>query len=142
MTVNLRSLPNRPPFPGKIDRVAHSLDESTRTMLVEIDLPNPDGVLLPGMYGEATIVLEAREDVLMLAASAVRSKQDEDGNTVYFVYLLDAKDKVSIVPVMTGADDGKEIEITKGLKGGERIVDSTIGTLAEDQRVRVEEEAE
>ena len=89
----LRSMPR--PIPGQVSRVARSLDKSTRTMLVEVDLPNSDQWMLPGMYGEATITLEEKSDALVLPASAIRY----DGSGGSYVYVVDANDVVSIVDV-------------------------------------------
>ena len=123
-----------------ISRIAGILDRSTRTMLVEVDLLNDDGVLLPGMYGEATIILEVKPSAIVLPVTALRhSKERPD-----FVYVLDSQDKVSIVNVVTGIDniivgidEVKKIEITSGLDENARVVDSTIGGLAAGQVVRV-----
>ena len=131
--VSFRAIPGRS-FEGVVSRVARGLDPSTRTMLVEIDLPNPGLELLPGMYGEATITLE-RTEGLVLPAGTVRF--DESGRS--FVYVVDDEGLVRIVDVEAGMDDGTRIEITKGLDGSERIVAPTIDRLEEGQRVRVEE---
>ena len=134
VTLQLRSLRGRT-FDRKISRVARSLDESTRTMLVEFDLPNVDGELLPGMYGEATITLEEKANALMLPAGALR--YDEHGRA--FVYVVQANGTIQIVDVETGADDGTQIEITSGLDETARVVDSMIGRLAAGQRVKIQE---
>ncbi len=117
---------------GKVARVAGSLHAGTRTMQVEIDLPNDDQALLPGMFGEVTIVLDEHE-ALVLPASAVR--HDEAGNS--HVYVLDGDDRVQVVDVSTGLDDGREIEITGGLEGGERVIGSTIGRIRPGTMARV-----
>ena len=135
VTLHLKSLPSHI-FKGEnvvISRVAGILHESTRTMLVEVDLRNDEGVLLPGMFGEATIVLEEKPSALVLPATAVR----HDKENANFVYVLNSQDQVSIVKVGTGLDDGKQIEITSGLDENARVVDSTIGGLAAGQSVRV-----
>jgi RND family efflux transporter MFP subunit len=123
-----------------ISRIAGVLDQSTRTMLVEVDLLNDDGALLPGMYGEATIILEVKPSALLLPVTALRHSKERPN----FVYVLDGQDKVSIVNVVTGidnvvtgTDEVKKIEITSGLDENARVVDSTIGGLAAGQVVRV-----
>ncbi len=131
--VNLRSLPGQP-IEGIVSRVARSLDVSTRTMSVEIDLPNSDPVLLPGMYGEVTIILEEKPDCLVLPSTAVR--YDETGRS--YVLLVDAGDVIQTVDVMTGLDDGKRVEIISGLSGTERVVGATIQRLVPGQKVRVQ----
>lgn len=135
VTLRLRSMPHRS-LDGKINRIARALDTSTRTMLVEVDLRNPDGDLLPGMYGEATITLAEKANALMLPAGAVR--YDEKGHAS--VYLIDANNTVQIISIQVGIDDGKQTEITSGLPDNYRVVDSMVGRLTEGQRVRVEGE--
>lgn len=134
VTLRLRAFAGRS-FDSTISRIAHRLDESTRTMLVEFDLPNPEGMLIPGMYGEATITLEEKPDALMLPAGAVRYNEDGDS----YVYTIDSNNKVKIVDVQTGSDDGKQIEITSGLDDVSRVVDSMIGRLAAGQKVKIQE---
>ena len=122
-------------FPGEISRIAGSLEESTRTMVVEIDLENPGHKLLPGMFGEATIVLEEHKDSIVLPAGAIR--HDESGRS--YAYVVDASDRIAVVDVSIGLDDGQMIEITSGLAGTERVVDAMIGRLKPGQVVRVQE---
>jgi len=102
-------------------------------MLVEIDLPNEDGRLLPGMYGEATVLLEEHVDSLVLPAGAVR--YDEAGRS--YVYVIDGENKVRHVDVTTGLDEGARIEIVAGLDGSERIATAMIGRLVDGQVVAV-----
>ncbi|MCH8991040.1 MAG: efflux RND transporter periplasmic adaptor subunit [Acidobacteria bacterium] len=106
-----------PSFPGEklttfVSRLSHSLDPSTRTMLVEAEVENPDGKLLPGMFGQASISLSTKTAANMLPARAIR--YDESGQA--FVYVVGADDKVSIVNVQTGLDDGQSIEILAGVE--------------------------
>jgi HlyD family secretion protein len=131
--VTLQALPGDV-FEGEVSRVAHVLDPKTRTMLVEIDLKNPKGKLLPGMFGQATITLEPARKRLALPSGAVR--YDEQGKS--YVYVLDADDTVKVVEVRTGLDDGERIEITAGLDGKERIVGPLVRRLKAGDKVRVE----
>jgi multidrug efflux pump subunit AcrA (membrane-fusion protein) len=103
-------------------------------MLVEIDLPNPDGRIRPGMFGQATITLEPPGATLALPANVVRF--DEEGGS--HVYVVNASNTVEVVDVQTGQDDGQQIEITAGLTGDERIVGPLLRRLKPQQRVEVE----
>ncbi|GIW79915.1 MAG: hemolysin D [Gemmatales bacterium] len=132
-TVTFRSLPGKP-FSGKITRIARSLDEGSRTMVAEIDLKNPDGSLLPGMYGEARIVLETKKDCIVLPARSIRF--DHNGQSV--VYVVQKDHTIAIVPVQTGLDNGKVIEILSGLQGDEAVVNGTVGRLKQGQSVIIE----
>jgi RND family efflux transporter MFP subunit len=130
--ITLQAMPGEV-FEGKISRVAGVLDEQTRTMLVEIDLPNADGRLRPGMFGQATITLAPPGDTLTLPASAVR--YDEHGNS--YVYVVNTSNQVSIADVRTGLDNGEHIEIIGGLNGDERIVGRLLRRLRPGQSVTV-----
>ena len=123
--------------PPKVTRTAKMLDKQTQTMLVEIELDNTkqngSWAMLPGMYGEATIILNRRKDALVLPAEAVRF--DSKGNST--VYVVNADDTIRIAKVKTGVDFGDQIEITEGLNPGDRIVGPLIGRLKDGQKVRV-----
>jgi HlyD family secretion protein len=133
VSLKLRSL-SGPPIEGVIKRVAKRLDIATRTMLVEVEFENPDGLLLPGMYGEATINLEEMSDALVLPATAVR--YDKTGNSS--VYVVGANDTISIVKVKTGFDNGKQIQILSGLDSTARVVNGSRKSLKKGQKVKVE----
>jgi len=132
VVLTLRSLPGRR-IECEVTRTSRTLDERTRTMLVEIVVPNPNEELLPGMYGEATIILKQKPKALVLPAVAVRF--DKTGNAT--VYVLGKDDTVRIVSVKTGIDRGDEIEITEGLTVDDRVVGPMIGRLQAGQKVRV-----
>jgi RND family efflux transporter MFP subunit len=121
---------------GKVARLAGGLDTHTRTMLVEVDLPNPRHRLLPGMFGQVTLVLEDRPNSLVLPARALR--HDEAGRSYVLVAGDDAR--VSRVAVNTGLDDGQRIEIVQGLTGKERVITSQITGLSPGQPVRASAE--
>ncbi|MCP4510030.1 MAG: efflux RND transporter periplasmic adaptor subunit, partial [Fuerstiella sp.] len=114
-----------PSFPAEeamtvtVTRSTGSLDPGTRTMLVEAEVANTDGRLLPGMFGQASITLSTKVASNMLPARAVRF--DESGNA--YVYVVSGED-VSVVPVTTGIDDGKTIEIVAGLEPGQTVIDA------------------
>ena len=130
--VTLQALPGEV-FPGQVSRISSRLADSTRTMMVEVDLDNPDRKLLPGMFGQATFALDPRRKRLALPAAALRF--DEQGNSR--VYVVDASNQVQIVDVQTGLDDGARIEITAGLTGDERVVGPLLERLQPGQRVNV-----
>ncbi len=128
--ITLQALQGQP-LKGSVSRYSRMLDQRTRTMLVEIDLPNPKGRLLPGMFGQATIMLTAPSQSLVLPAGAVR--HDEHGNA--YVYVVNGASEIDVVEVTTGSDDGREVEITSGLKGSERVVGPVLSRLKAGQKV-------
>ena len=132
VSLKLRSLPDLD-FQGKISRMARRLDESTRTMLVEVDLDNSEGLLIPGMYGDATVTLQQTPDALVVAATAVQF--DETGNSS--VYVVE-NGVVKIVPVVTGHDHGRHIQILSGIDETARIAAGRIGRFKDGQKVKVD----
>ena len=130
--ITLQALPGEV-FEGHISRVAGVLDERTRTMRIEIDLQNPDGRLLPGMFGQATIKLAPPGDTLTLPANAVRFDEHGAG----YVFLVNASNQVEIAQIQTGLDSGEHIEITAGLKGGEQVIGPVLRRLKPGQAVLI-----
>lgn len=130
--LQLQALPGQK-FTGKISRIAKALDPQTRTMNIEVDLDNPDGKLLPGMFGQATVDLESTAEQIVLPANVVR--YDEQGRS--YVYVVDASNQVQVVDVATGRDDGEQIQITSGLTGDERIIGPSLHRFKEGQVVTV-----
>lgn len=131
-TVDLLALKGRP-IPGTVSRIAGKLDDETRTMLVEIDLENPDRHYYPGMFGTATIELQDRPNCLVLPAPMVR--YDDEGKS--YVFIVDSSNKIQMTPVATGLDDGQTIEIVEGLTGNEQVVAPTARRLKVGQEVRI-----
>lgn len=119
-------------FSGEVTRISGALDPGTRTMLVEIDLPNDDGRIRAGYYGQTNIVLERRQGALALPSAAVRL--DADGR---YVYVVGADNSARRVPVGIGIQSGDWLEITSGLAGSERVVTGPVGALSEGTLVSV-----
>jgi membrane fusion protein, multidrug efflux system len=113
--VRVQELPGHS-FSGTITRSTLALDPSTRSLLVEIDLPNPDHVLRPGTFAEMTIGLRDIPNALVLPPDAINSTAK--GKSLFIVEQGTAK----VVPVHTGITDGQWIEITDGLGGDEDVV--------------------
>jgi RND family efflux transporter MFP subunit len=104
-------------IPGKIIRFTRELTESTRTMLAEVDVPNPDLSLSSGMTAETTIVLQAQKNVLTVPAGAVLKA---DGQA--YVLIVDANNKVQKVPVTLGIQGSDRVEITQGLAEHQSVI--------------------
>ena len=113
--ITSRELPGKE-FRSTVTRTTMALDPSTRTLLVEIDLPNPDLGLRPGMFVTATLQLEERPEVLAIPPSALVS--NTNGKSVFAV----ENGAVRQIPVTVGLDDGMWVEITDGLQEDMEIV--------------------
>ena len=105
-------------FIGTVSRMAESEDPTTRTMRVEIDLPNPKGLLREGMYGTATIVLEPVSHNLTVPPACVMEHSGQTHGVVYVV-----RDGLAHrTPVELGADNGSLVEILSGIKPADSVV--------------------
>ena len=130
-TITFDALPGQV-FSGQVARSSRSLDPSTRTMQVEIDLANPDGRILPGLYGRTEIVLETRRNTLALPATSVRF-----GEEGAYVYVIAGNGSAHSMSVEIGLDDGNWLEVTNGLSINDRVVDGMVGSLVEGEQVRI-----
>jgi RND family efflux transporter MFP subunit len=105
-------------FLGRVTRCAEALDPQTRTMHTEIDFQNPGGKLLPGMYVEASVPQVQKQNVLTLPLEAVELSGSGEGS----VLLLDPQNTLEERKVKLGLEGSTRIEITAGLKEGDRVV--------------------
>jgi RND family efflux transporter MFP subunit len=104
-------------FTGKVTRTADALDPNTRTLLTEVQVPNPDNVLRPGMYLQVNFIFDRTDHPIMIppAALATRAKGPRVG-------VLDDQNRVHYRSVALGRDFGSEIQVIAGLKADDRIV--------------------
>ena len=114
-TLSVKGLDGRS-FTGTVTRSTLVLDPSTRSLLVEIDLPNPDHALRPGTFVEISLGLREIPNALVLPPQAIFS--GPKGKSVFIIEAGHARS----VPVQTGISDGRWIEITSGLAGDEDVV--------------------
>ena len=106
-------------FTGKIVRFSRALDTNTRTMLTEVDVPNRDLSLSPGMYAETAIQLLQKNDALILPAQAVVQSGDQS-----YVLVVDATNHVEKRNVTLGIQTSNRVEITSGLQAGNNVIAS------------------
>src|SRR6202142_1060026 len=104
-------------FTGKIIRFSRALDTNTRTMLTEVDVPNHDLSLNPGMYAETTIQLLQKNNALILPAQAVVQSGDQS-----YVLVVDATNHVEKRNVTLGIQTSNRVEITSGLQTGDNVI--------------------
>jgi RND family efflux transporter MFP subunit len=120
-------------FTGKVARFTNALDTSTRTMQVEIEVPNPDYRLQPGMYADVTLSANSRPDVLAVPIEAI---QRSDNNKKTSVLVLDTQNRIQSREVQVGIESSNRIEILGGLTEGERVVVGNLGSYQPDEIVR------
>jgi len=116
-------------FRGQVARTAASIDAGTRTMQVEIALPNPDGKLLPGAYVQVALPLASSGSLLLPT------------NTLLFrgegtlVAVVDAQGKVALRKVGVGRNFGENFEVLEGVGESDRVVLNPPDWLADGQSV-------
>jgi RND family efflux transporter MFP subunit len=130
--VSIAEVPDKR-FAGSITRTTEALDPATRTLLVEIDLPNAEHALQPGTFANVTLYLERHDNALAISPAAIVSGSDRQSKFV-FVAQDGTAHRASI---KTGIDDGLWIEVVDGLTGNEDIVVVGKAGLNDGQTVTV-----
>jgi RND family efflux transporter MFP subunit len=120
---------------GKVARSADALSAQARTMRVEVDIPNAERALLPGMYVNVGFHLPPKGAVLVPAAALIY----RPGSTQ--VARVDADGKVHFSEVIIARDDGSLVELSAGAKAGDRLVLNISSQIGAGQTVRVDAEA-
>jgi multidrug efflux pump subunit AcrA (membrane-fusion protein) len=91
-------------------------------MLTEVDVPNRDLSLSPGMYAETTIQLQQKNDALILPAQAVVQSGDPSNGNPPYVLVVDATNHVAKRNVTLGIETSNRVEITSGLQAGDNVI--------------------
>ena len=128
-TVQVKSLGRS--FEGRVARFAGRVDSATRTMITEVDVQNPQGVMMPGMY--ATVALQSASRADVLAAPLGALERNASGSRVYRV---DASGTVQIAPVEVGIEDAKRAEVVKGAAEGDLLIVGSKAGLKNGDKVR------
>jgi RND family efflux transporter MFP subunit len=115
---------------GKVSRTADSVQMATRTMLTEVDVPNPDGTLVPGMYAEVHLHLANRSAALSVPLDAV----DGLGTSVQQAYMV-RDGVVHLVTVKVGLQTANRVEILAGLNNGDKVIVGRHTGLSDGQKV-------
>lgn len=114
-TVTVEAFPGQE-YNGIVARTNQALDLSTRTLAVEIDIPNPARELKPGMFANVTLVVDERHDAITLPTMAIM--KDDSSSYVY----ANANNTAQRLRIRTGGEQGSRMEIVEGLNGSEDII--------------------
>jgi RND family efflux transporter MFP subunit len=131
--VRVPEIPGRE-FPAKVTRVADALEPNTRTLLAEVDIPNPDGALSPGIYCAVELDILRKVPSLTVPADAVVFNADGlrvavlENGTAHF-------QKIAVT-----RDLGTAVEVSEGVKPGDQVVLNPPVNLAEGEKVDVRPE--
>ena len=104
-------------FTGTVVRFTRNISMATRTMETEIDVPNKDLSLTPGMYANTTLELDHKDNVLTIPVQAVI----QNGNQAT-VLVLDSNNRVQIQPVTLGIQGSYLVQVVSGLSDGEKVI--------------------
>jgi RND family efflux transporter MFP subunit len=111
-------------FAGKISRFTHDVDDNTRTMLTEIEVPNPKLELIPGMYATVVLNVEKHLQALAIPTEAVV------GEKTSTVFVLNRDNQIEERAVKLGLETADKYEVLSGLREGDRVV---VGSRAQFQ---------
>ncbi len=116
-------------FPGTVVRFTRDVSNTTRTMLTEVDVKNPDLTLTPGMYADVRFNLQQKQNALIIpAASVIQGDQPS-------VLMVDATSHVERRAVVLGIASANLQEVTSGLEPGDRVIIGGISTLQPGEKV-------
>jgi RND family efflux transporter MFP subunit len=119
-------------FHGKIARVAPVLDPATRTAQMEVEIPNTDNRLKPGMYARINLTVEERKDTLVAPKNAVIDFENKRG-----VWMPNEENRAKFVAVQLGIDGGENVEILSGLKEGDKFVTTGAGAVRNNDQLLI-----
>lgn len=119
-------------FPGRVTRFESKISTATRTMDTEVDVPNPNYVLVPGMYADVNLTTAEHKNVLAVPVEAV----DGSGDSAR-VFAVEPSGAIHVVPVHTGLSNARLIEIeSEDLKEGDEVITGSRASLKEGDRVQ------
>ena len=121
-------------FPGKVVRTAGAIDPSTRTLLTEVHVPNPKGVLVPGEFGEVTFHLRStsRPTVVIPSTTLLFRAQGPQ------VALVQGDNRVHLRSIQLGRDLGNSLEVLSGLRPEDSVVTNPSDSIIEGALVEVQ----
>lgn len=123
-------------FKGVVSRMAESEDLKNRTMRVEVDLPNPAGILRDGMWGRGIIEVEPPSKNLTIPSTCLIEQNDKGEGAVFAV----RDGRIKKLPVRVGKDNGVRAEILSGLTESDMLVAQITAAITEGLRVKPEGE--
>jgi RND family efflux transporter MFP subunit len=128
--MHVPEIPNRS-FPGTVTRIASALQPGSRTLLTEVDVPNLDGALSPGIYCTVELFVPRKITSMIIPADAVVF--DENGQHVAVVQ----NGTVHLQKITVLRDFGTEVEVNEGVRPGDQVVLNPMVNLVEGSKVAV-----
>ncbi len=122
-------------FPGKVARFSEKVQTSTRTMETEVDVPNTNLLLVPGMYAEVDLTLARRDGALSIPLAAV-DRGAEGSSDQSKVMLVSPENRLEIRKVALGLETASFVEVRSGLHEGDLVVVGNRSSLQAGQQVK------
>ena len=129
-TLVIPDLPGRR-FPGAVTRTANALDPATRTLLVEVQVPNPDAVLMPGMYTQVDLSVPRKDPPLLIPGDTLVVRSDGPQ-----VAVVEPDGRVHFARIQLGRDFGDHLEVLSGLEEGQQVVVNPSDAIREGAKVK------
>jgi RND family efflux transporter MFP subunit len=120
-------------FPGLVKRFSDKVTMATRTMDTEVDVPNADLLLIPGMYAEVHLTLDRRNRVLTIPVAAIDLGGDASSAQVA---VITSDNRVELRKVQLGLETANKVEVKSGLKEGDMVVIGNRSGLRPGEEVR------
>lgn len=132
VSLTVDALPGRS-FTGRIERIYPTIDAATHTFLAEVVVGNSDRLLRPGMFARVVVCFGSLHNVIIPDTAVVKM----EGTGQKYVYILNADNTVSFVPVTLGRHIGNEYEVTEGIASGANVVAKGQASLKDGIAVNV-----
>jgi RND family efflux transporter MFP subunit len=123
-------------FCGQVVRTANSIDPGTRTLLTEVDVPNPAGTLLPGAYAEVHFDVKVTAQRLSLPINAILFRPDGS-----MVAIVNQDNRIELKKITIGRDFGNALEILQGVDAADRVVINPPDALEQGEQVNIAAQA-
>jgi RND family efflux transporter MFP subunit len=123
-------------FPGKVVRTAGAIDPTTRTLLTEVHVPNPTGVLVPGEFGEVTFHLRSSRPTVLIPSNALLFRAQGPQ-----VALVQGDSKAHLQSIQLGRDFGTSLEVLSGLQPKDSVIANPSDAITEGALVDVQPSA-
>jgi RND family efflux transporter MFP subunit len=117
-------------FPGKLVRNSEAIDQASRTLLVEVDVANSTGEILPGAYAEVHLKLPSAASTVVIPVTSLIFRSE--GLRVGVV----RNGHAALIPITLGRDFGTEVEVVSGLDESEKVITNPPDSLVDGQEVR------
>jgi RND family efflux transporter MFP subunit len=128
--IRVPAMPNLT-FHGKVTRIANALQPGTRTLLTEVDIPNPNGALTPGIYCTVELRIPRQSPALIVPASAIIFNQ----NGMQVAVVEEGIAHLRKIAITT--DYGNEVEVSDGVKDGDKVIMQPPVNLADGGKVQI-----